>query len=97
MSDGIKCPLSNEFKVACEIYGAEVRGESKEVHRLFERLEGKFDKKTINNALSTLFDWGIVKIEYGLTGDHSSGAHLRIDPWHQDRIKEMYEHYWKGS
>lgn len=95
MTAGIKCPLANEFKVACEIYKAEIESGPIEVPKLFERLEGKLDKKTINNALSTLFDWGMIKIEYGLTEDHSSGAHLRIDSWHQDRIRELYEHYWK--
>jgi len=97
MSEGAKNPLSNEFKVACEIYKAEVNGESIWFTRLVERLDGRVSKNTIANAIDTLFDWGIIKAEYGPTDKGRAGRLFEISNEHKNRIKDLYEHYWKDN
>lgn len=95
MTEGPKNPLSNEFKVACEIYKAEVQGEPIWFTKLVERLEHKVSKNTISDALDTLFDWGIIKGEYGPTDTGRAGRLFQISNEHKSRIKDLYEHYWK--
>ena len=96
MTEGAKNPLSNEFKVACEIYKAESNGEPIWFTRLVERLDGKISKNTISNAIDTLFDWGIIKAEYGPTDTGRAGRLFQISNEHKNRIKDLYEHYWKN-
>ncbi|MEA5036761.1 hypothetical protein SDC9_17381 [bioreactor metagenome] len=95
MTEAHKNPLSNEFKVACEIYKAESLGESIWFTRLVERLDGKVSKNTISNAIDTLFDWGIIRGEYGPTDTGRAGRLFQISNEHISRIKDLYEHYWK--
>lgn len=95
MTAWIKCPLSNEFKVACEIYQAEIEGESIGMLKLIDRLKGKLEEDQIIKAVETLFDWGMIRAEYDPTGAGKSRRLFMIDTWHRERIGELYEHYWR--
>jgi len=97
MPEGVKNPLSNEFKVACEIYKAEANGESIWYTRLVERLKGEVSKNTISDAIDTLFDWGIIRGEYGPTEKGKAGRLFEISNEHKHRIKDLYENYWKDE
>lgn len=90
-----KNPLSNEFKVAAEILGCLERGEKVWLGKLQERLSGEISKNTISAALDTLFDWGIIKAEYGETEKGRAGRLLLISNESKPLIKELYEKYWK--
>lgn len=92
----IKNPLSNELKVAAEIFGCQERGEKVWLGKLQERLVGEVSKNTISAALDTLFDWGIIKAEYGETEKGRAGRLLMISNESTPLIKELYEKYWKN-
>jgi len=90
-----KNPLSNEFKVAAEIYHCQVNHEVVWYGKLVERLAGVVSKNTISNAIETLFDWGIIKAEFGETETGRAGRLLMISNEAKPLIKELYEKYWK--
>ena len=92
----VKNPLSNELKVATEIFGCQERGEKVWLGKLQERLAGEISRNTISAALDTLFDWGIIKAEYGETEKGRAGRLLMISNESTPLIKELYEKYWKN-
>jgi|GEM_PF-707850 len=96
MAAVVKNPLSNELKVAAEIFGCQERGEKVWLGKLQERLAGEISKNTISAALDTLFDWGIIKAEYGETEKGRAGRLLMISNESTPLIKELYEKYWKN-
>ncbi len=91
----LKNPLSNEFKVAVEIYRFEEKGELVWHNKLVDSLQGILSKNTISNAINTLFEWGIVKAEYGETEKGRAGKLLSISNEAGPIIKELYLRYWK--
>ena len=95
MAVTVKNPLSNELKVATEIFGCQERGEKVWLGKLQERLAGEISKNTISAALDTLFDWGIIKAEYGETEKGRAGRLLMISNESIPLIKELYLKYWK--
>ena len=98
MPEGMKNPLSNEFKVACEIFKAGLNGEPIYFSKLVEKLSGKLSKNTISNAIDTLFDWGIIKAEYGpISASGRAGRLFEISNEHKNRIQDLYENYWKDA
>jgi hypothetical protein len=92
----VKNPLSHELKVAAEIFGCQERGEKVWLGKLQERLAGEISRNTISAALDTLFDWGIIKAEYGETEKGRAGRLLMISNESTPLIKELYEKYWKN-
>ena len=97
VAEGVKNPLSSEFKVACEIWKAQLNKEPIWYSKIVERLDGKLSKNTISNAIDTLFDWGIVKAEYGpIDSSGRAGRLFQISNEHKGRINDLYEHYWKN-
>lgn len=95
MASMVKNPLSNELKVAAEIYGCQDRGEKAWLGKLQMNLAGEVSKNTVSAALDTLFDWGIIKAEYGETENGRAGRLLMISNESTPLIKELYEKYWK--
>ena len=99
----MKNPLSNELKVAAEIYGCEIRGQKVWLGKLVDLLDGKtnknkkISKNTISAAIDTLFDWGIIKAEYGATEKGRAGRLLMISNEAKPTIKDLYEKYWKDQ
>jgi hypothetical protein len=92
----VKNPLSNELKVAAEIFGCQERGEKVWLGKLLVNLKGEISKNTVSAALDTLFDWGIIKAEYGETEKGRAGRLLMISNESVPLIKELYEKYWKN-
>lgn len=93
--ENINNPLSNEFKVAAEIYRCKEEGEVVWYNKLVSLLEGELSKNTISKALNTLFDWGIVKAEYGETETGRAGKLLKVSNEAEPIVKQLYENYWK--
>ena len=83
--------LSDEFKVALEIYKAESNGEPIWFTRIVERMSGEVSKSTVSNALDTLTDWGIISGSYGSTGTGKAAYCYTITEHHKSRMKELYE------
>ena len=97
VSTEVKNPLSNELKVAAEIYGCEIQGQKVWLGKLVDRLNGRISKNTISAAIDTLFDWGIIKAEYGATEKGRAGRLLMISNEAKPTIKDLYEKYWKDQ
>lgn len=93
---GAKNPLSNEFKVATEIYACKENGERVWYTKLVQRLIGEMSKNTVAQALNTLFDWGIVKAEYGETETGRAGKLLMISNEAEPIVRDLYLKFWKN-
>lgn len=91
-----KNPLSNEFKVATEIYACKENGEVVWYTKLVQRLNGKMSKNTVAKSINTLFDWGIVKAEYGETETGRAGKLLMISNEAEPIVCDLYLKFWKN-
>jgi hypothetical protein len=89
--------LSNEFKVASQIYECNTKGEKVWFNRLADLLKDTMSSGAVHNALKVLFDWSIVKAEYGPTEKNRAGRLLLIANESKPTIKEIYENYWRLS
>jgi hypothetical protein len=87
--------LSKEFKVAAQIYECNQKNESIWFTRLAELLKDQMSAATLMKALRALFEWGIVRAEYGETNKGRAGRLLFIAGESKDTIKEIYEKFWK--
>ena len=83
--------LAIEFKVACQIYAFNVKNEPVWFTKLTETL--KLPPKEIMCGLRALFDWGIVKGEYGETSKGQAGRCLYITSESKRTIKEVHDTY----
>ena len=101
MQEGIKMEktkaelLSNEFKVAAQIYECNQNEQKIWFTNLVELLAPHMSSATVMKSLRTLFDWGIVKAEYGPTDKNRAGRLLFIAGESKSTIKEIYENFWK--
>lgn len=87
--------LSKEFKVACAILDFNKKGEKIWFTKLCDALEKVgIGKSTVMNALRTLFDWGIVKAEYGETDKGRPGRLLFVAGEAKQTIDKIWEEYW---
>jgi hypothetical protein len=96
MAEKSKNPLSSGLKVACEIYRFNLNKQPIWFGKLVESLKGEMSKNTISNSIDTLFDWGIIKGEYGPTTPGRASRLLSISNETKPVIKELYERYWKN-
>ena len=92
-----KNPLSNELKVAAEIFHYNKNNEVIWLSKLVQSLQKKVSKNTISAALDTLFDWGIVKAEYGETDNGRAGRLFFISNEAKSVISELYSKYWENE
>jgi len=95
-----KSPLSTEFMVACEIIKLRESDEKAWFSKLVETMDKKsadkrLSKATISRALNSLFDWGIVKGEYGETSPGRGGRLLLISNEAEKLVFDLYTRYWK--
>lgn len=95
-----KSPLSTEFKVACEIVKLREHGESAWSARLVETFgeyppDKSLSKATIVRAITALFDWGIIRGEYGETTPGHGGRLLVICNEAENLVFDLYSKYWK--
>ncbi|KXA91525.1 hypothetical protein AKJ63_01375 [candidate division MSBL1 archaeon SCGC-AAA259D18] len=88
--------LSNDMKVACEIYRHnEDKKEPIWFAKLSEILENEMLRSAVSRSLDKLSDWGIVKREHGETEGGRAGRLLYIANEPKDTIKSVYEEFWK--
>jgi predicted transcriptional regulator len=95
-----KNPLSTEFMVACEIIKLRESGQKAWFSKLVETMDKKpaekrLSKATISRAINSLFDWGIVKGEYGETSPGRGGRLLLISNEAEKLVFDLYSRYWK--
>jgi len=96
MTEKGKNPLSSGLKVACEIYRFNQNKQPIWFGKLVESLNGELSKNTISHSIDMLFDWGIIKGEYGPTTPGRASRLLSITNETKPVIKELYERYWKN-
>lgn len=89
--------LGKEFKVACEISRFNDKNEKIWFTKLRDSLAGEITQSTLMNALRTLFDWGIVKAEYGETEKGRAGRLLYVAGESRQIIRQVCEEYWKPT
>jgi predicted transcriptional regulator len=89
--------LSKEFKVACAILVFNKKNEKVWFTKLRSSLEGEMGQTPIMNGLRTLFDWGIVKAEYGETEKGRPGRLLYVAGESKQTIEKVCEEYWKPT
>lgn len=89
--------LSPEFKVAAEIYEYNEKKEKVWFNKLVKSLQSKGgpSKATVAESLNSLFDWGIVKGEYGETEGGRAGRLLFITNESKDIIRDIDRKFWK--
>ena len=88
--------LSKEMMVAAEIHRFNHEGEKVWFSKLAESLNGWAAPSTVHRAITTLTDWGIVKVQYGATDTGKAGRLLLIAGEAEETISLVYEQYWKG-
>lgn len=101
MSEDVKSerrsPLSNDLKIACAIYTCKLKGEVVWYNKLVDLLNGQVSPSTISKSLHNLFDWGIVKAEYGETETGRAGRLLFISNESEPTIKDLCNKYWNSN
>ena len=86
--------LSNDLKVACEIYKENLSRRPVWFSKLVETLDGVISRYEVSHAIDTLTDWGIIEGHYDSLGNGWSGYVYEISDSAQDTIKKLYEtHY----
>lgn len=95
MSD--KTKISDDLKVACEIWHFNQINEPIYFTKLVESLKMYMSKQVVSHSLDTLEDWMIVYGEYGPAGEGRIARVFFIDTHDGGdfRIRELYESYWK--
>jgi len=88
--------LSNELKVAAEIYACEQRGERVWFTKLAQLLKGEMAPATVMKSLRTLIDFGIIKAQFGETEKGRAGRLLYISGESRKTIEHIYEEFWKN-
>lgn len=86
--------LSKEFIVASEIRHANRNNERIWFSKLVDILKPIMSKVTVAKSIDTLFDWNIVKGEYGETTSGHAGRLLKITNESKDKMNAVYEEYW---
>jgi len=89
--------LSDEFKIAAEIYGFNIKDEPIWFTKLAEVLKKKkvMSSSTVLRGLNVLSDWGIIRAQYGKTETGRAGRLLYISGEARSTIGQVYEHFWK--
>ena len=91
----LKSPLSNDFKVVCEIYHFnETLHEDIWYSKLVDMLKGELSRATISAALDMLFDWGIIQPKYSETEDGKGRKLLEVSNDATCVVSELYAKYW---
>ncbi len=87
-------PLSVDIVVACKIHKYQTEGKKVGLSELTEGLKGIVGKTSIQSALDTLSDWGIVTTEFGETPAGRAGRLYYVSGEAETMIKEACEKYW---
>jgi len=89
--------LSDEFKIACEIYKHNQANEPIWYSKLKDIMSTHMDANTVSMALNVLFDWGIIKAEYGGSESGKAAKLLYVSESAEPIIEELYRKYWSGK
>jgi len=81
--------LSDDLKVACEIYRAELNKKPVWFSWLTGKLKKQMSMEKVSNALDTLADWGIIQGAYGPTEKGCVGYIYEITSWNRSRIRDL--------
>jgi hypothetical protein len=92
-----KSKLSNDFKIACEIYHHNINNEPIWISKLVEIFDGRLTKLEVWKSTDVLVDWMIAYYEAGSFGDGRAGFLWFIDEHTKPMIKELYENYWRNE
>ncbi|MDD3019815.1 MAG: hypothetical protein PHX61_02390 [Alphaproteobacteria bacterium] len=90
----MKTPLSPELIVACCIYDLQLKNEKIWLLKIQQNLAGIVGGNRIRSAIDTLFDWGIIKAEYGETDKKRAGRLYRIQEDAVPMIAELHNKYY---
>ena len=94
MAETMSEVLSREFIVASEIQHANINNEKIWFSKLVDILKPIMSKVTVAKSIDTLFDWNIVKGEYGETTPGHAGRLLKITNESKNKMNSIYEEYW---
>ena len=86
--------LSNEFKVAAQVYECNEKGENIWFSKLVTLLGTHMSAATVMKSLRMLSDWSVIRAEYGPTDKGRAGRLLFIAGESKSTIKEVYENFW---
>ena len=90
----MKTLLSQELIVACCIYDLQSKNEKIWLLKIQEHLSGKVGKGKVRSAIDTLFDWSLIKAEYGETDKKRAGRLYRIPEEAVSMIAELHKKYY---
>jgi hypothetical protein len=90
----MKTPLSYELIVACCIYDLQLKNEKVWLLKIQQNLAGIVGGNRIRSAIDTLFDWGIIKAEYGETDKKRAGRLYQIQEDAVPMIAELHKRYY---
>lgn len=85
--------LSNDLKVACEIYRANISDTPIWFSKLVEIFSGKIERREVSHALDTLSDWMLIEGHYGSLGNGRAGYLYEISEVSIPVIKRLYDIY----
>ena len=91
----MKKPLSKELKVACEVYKYQKKKKLIWTDKLIKNLREEMTKKDVLECIDTLFDWSIIRADYGPTDKDKEGRLYFIDPGAVPTIKYLYKKWWR--
>jgi hypothetical protein len=92
-----KSKLSDEFKIACEIYHHNINNEPIWLGKLVEIFDGRITKLEVWYSTDVLVDWMIAYYAPGSLGDGHAGFLWYIDKDAIPNIKELYENFWRDE
>jgi hypothetical protein len=90
----MKTPLSYELIVACCIYDLHSKNEKVWFLKIQQNLAGIVGGNRIRTAIDTLFDWSMIKAEYGETDKKRAGRLYRIQEDAVPLISELHKKYY---
>jgi len=91
----MKKPLSKELKVACEIYKYQKKKRKIWFNKLAKNLKDEMTQKEVYDCVNTLFDWSIIKADYGPAEKGREGRLYYISSEAKPTIKDLYKHWWR--
>ena len=90
----MKTPLSQELIVACCIWDLQSKNEKIWLLKIQGNLSGIVGKAKVRSAIDTLFDWSLIKAEYGETDKKRAGRLYRIPEEAVPMIAELHKKYY---
>lgn len=87
--------LSNDLKVACEIYRLNLLKEPAYFSKIVENLKDVMSKLEVSHSFDVLADWSVIRSHYDSIGNGRAGRVHFIDEDSVYMIKPLYEKHWR--